>query len=113
MMLSHTEHQQKHQLRPSHRDQQHRSVRSLRLLGKREALKGSGIKPRHYALVIREACGRIIIISADQKITNNNGHQRGGARGHVSLQANSSSLKAGEQKKHNLLITLTVFTPYF
>lgn len=57
------------------------------LLHKWEALKGSRIKPQHYALVIREACGGIIIISADQKITNNNGHQRGGTRGHVSLQS--------------------------
>jgi len=50
------------------------------LLHKRETLKGSRAQAQHYALVIREACGRIIIISADQKITNNNGHQRGRTR---------------------------------
>lgn len=44
------------------------------LLHKCEALRGSRIKPQHYALVIRRACGGIIIISADQKITNNNDH---------------------------------------
>lgn len=49
----------------------------LCLLHKCEALRGCRIKPQHYASVIRVACGGIIIISADQKITNNNGHQRG------------------------------------
>lgn len=84
----------------------------LGLLHKWEALKGSRIKPQHYALVIREACGRIIIISADQKITNNNGHQRGGTQGHVSLQSarkhtNTSFRKTAVWRPEHRKITIS------
>lgn len=79
-------------------EQQHLCAR-LGLLHKHGALSGSRIKPQHYALVIREACGRIIIISADQKITNDNGHQRGGTRGHVSLQSARKNTHQHEGKK--------------